>query len=108
MDGLLLEFGITRELTSPDGDQERNGKMGRRIGLIREGRRAAFAEVIRLPDIEFSVKALNFDLIYPEAFNWMSDCMNILARFNTRRHRSCCARMRYVTESGLLAPLLRS
>lgn len=75
IDALLLELGITRELTSPDGGQKRNGKVERRIGLARERGRAGFEE---------AVKALDFSLMWPEAFAWMSDCINIIARVDQK------------------------
>eukprot|EP00752_Nemacystus_decipiens_P015618 g13941.t1 len=72
VDDLLLEFGIMRELTSPDGGQKRNGKVERRIGLIREGARAAFEEAVLLfPDIDFpGHRAERGAVFLPELWRW--------------------------------------
>lgn len=70
----------------------RNDKVEQQIGLIREGGRAAFEEAVLLfPETGngFPVEALNFDLIYPEAFAWMCDCINILARFDKKPLMLC-------------------
>ncbi|CAB1097243.1 unnamed protein product [Ectocarpus sp. CCAP 1310/34] len=105
VDDLLLEFGITRELTSPEGGQKRNGKVERQIGLIREGGRAAVEEAVHLfPDIRFPTKALTFDAIYPEAFAGMSDNINVLARLDQKPHMRCPYELLY-GKRPLRAPL---
>ena len=105
VDALLLEFGISRELTSPDGGQKRNGKVERRIGLIREGARAALEEAVLLfPDVEFPARALNWGLIWPEAWKWMSDVINIMARLDQEPDMLCPYELMY-GKRPLRAPL---
>ncbi|CAB1105085.1 unnamed protein product [Ectocarpus sp. CCAP 1310/34] len=87
---LLLEFGITQEMTSPDGGQKRDGKVERRIGLVREGGRAAFTEASLLfPDLQFPRVACDCNRIWPEAWSWMSSCINTLPRLDKSPDRFC-------------------
>ncbi|CAB1101500.1 unnamed protein product [Ectocarpus sp. CCAP 1310/34] len=80
---LFLEFGITRELTSPDGGQKRNGKVERRIGLVREGGRAVVTEASLLfPDLQFPRVACDYNRIWSEAWGWMSSCINTRPRLD--------------------------
>ena len=51
---LLVQYGIRREFTSVDGPK-RNGRVERRIALVKEGARAAWLGFPRLfPDVRFS------------------------------------------------------
>ena len=105
IDALLFEYGISRQLTTPDRGQKRNGKVERRIGLIREGARAALEEAALLfPGTEFPSKALDFNAMWAEAFSWMSGCINILGRIDTSR--LCCALRDDVREAPSSCPLL--
>ena len=51
---------------------------------IAEGARAAWLEFPRhFPDLEFPAKANSWHQIWPEAFTWMKDCLNITAQAHT-------------------------
>ncbi|CAB1109913.1 unnamed protein product [Ectocarpus sp. CCAP 1310/34] len=81
--GLLAELNITRELTAVDGPKS-NGRVERRIALVMEGGKAAFLEFPKLfPGVMFPTKALSFRAIWPEAFAWMNDSLNIAAERGT-------------------------
>ena len=91
---MLTELNIKRELTPVDG-AKRNGHVERKLVLITEGARAAWLEFPRhFPDLQFPRKALIWDKIWPEAFSWMNDCINISARVNDK-HVMLCPREKF-------------
>ena len=74
---LLAEHGIRREFTSVDGPK-RNGRVQRRIPLVKEGTRAAWLGFLRLfPDVRFPSRALHYSAVWPEAWTWMSEKIHI-------------------------------
>ena len=76
---LLVDLGIGRELTAVDAPQS-NGRVERRIALVSEGAKAPFVEFPKqLPDITFPARTKSYAAIWPEAFTWMNDCLNITA-----------------------------
>ena len=86
---MLTELNIKRELTPVDG-AKRNGHVERKLALITEGARAAWLEFPRhFPDLQFPRKALIWDKIWPEAFSWMNDCINISARVDDKHVMLC-------------------
>ena len=77
---MLTELNIKRELRPVDG-ANRHGRVEQKLTLITEGARTALLEFPRhFLDLQFSRKALIWDKIWPEAFSWMNDCINISAR----------------------------
>ena len=86
---ILTELNIKRELTPVDG-AKRNGRVERKLALITEGARAAWLEFPRhFPDLQFPRKALMCDKVWPEAFSWMNDCINISARVDDKPDMLC-------------------
>ena len=86
---MLMELNIKRELTPVDG-AKRNGRVERKLALITERARAAWLEFPRhFPDLQFPRKALIWDKIWPEAFSWMNDCINISARVDDKPDMLC-------------------
>ena len=76
---MLVALGIARELTAVDGPKS-NGRVERRIVLVSEGAKAAFVEFPnKFPDITFPARIKSYAAIWPEAFTWMNDCLNITA-----------------------------
>ena len=85
----LTELNIKRELTPVDG-AKRNGRVEQKLALITEGAKAAWLEFPRhFPDLQFPRKALIWDKIWPEAFSWMNDCINISARVDDKPDMLC-------------------
>ena len=81
---MLTELKIKRELTPVDG-AKRNGRVERKLALITEGARAAWLEFPRhFPDLQFPRKARIWDKIWPEAFSWINDCINISVRVDDK------------------------
>ena len=79
---LLVKYGIRREFTSVDGPK-RNGRVERRIALFKEGARAAWMGFPRLfPDARFPSRAMHYSAVWPEAWTWMSENINITSRVN--------------------------
>ena len=73
---LLVQYDIRREFTSVDGPK-RNGRVERRITLVKEGARAAWLGFPRLfPDVRFP----HYSAVLPEAWTWMSENINITLR----------------------------
>ena len=86
---MLTELNIKRGLTPVDG-AKRNGRIERKRALITEGARAAWLEFPRhYPDLQFPKKAFIRDKIWPEAFFWMNDCINISARVDNKPDVLC-------------------
>ena len=80
---LLVQYGIRREFTSVDGPK-RNGRVERRIALVKEGARAAWLEFPRLfPDVQFPSRAMHYSAVWPEAWTWMSENINITSRVDS-------------------------
>ena len=76
---MLVDLGIARELTAVNGPKS-NGRVERSIGLVSEGDKAAFVEFPnQFPDITFPAGTKSYAAIWPEAFTWMNDCLNITA-----------------------------
>ena len=76
---MLVNLGIARELTAVDGPKS-NGRVEQRIALVSEGAKAAFVEFPnQFPDITFPARTKPYAAIWPEAFTWMNDCLNITA-----------------------------
>ena len=74
---LLTELGIAVEYTPVDG-AKRNGRVEGKLGLITERAKKASLEFPwHLQDLEFPNKALEWTAIWPEAFTWMNDCINM-------------------------------
>ena len=77
---LLVQYGIRREFTSVDGPK-RNGRVERRIALVKEGARAAWLGFPRLfPDVRFPSRTKHYSAVWPEAWSWMSENINITSR----------------------------
>ena len=80
---LLVQYGVRREFTSVDGPK-RNGRVERRIALVKEGARAAWLRFPRLfPDVRFSSRAMHYSAVWPEAWIWMSENINITLRVDS-------------------------
>ena len=76
---MLVDLGIARELTAVDGPK-RNSRVERRIALVSEGTKAAFVEFPdQFSDITFPARTKSYAVIWPEAFTWMDNCLNITA-----------------------------
>ena len=76
---MLVDLGIGRALTAVD-EPKSNGRVERRIALVSEGSKAAFVEFPnQFPDITFRARTKSYAAIWPEAFTWMNDCLNITA-----------------------------
>ena len=77
---LLVQYGIRREFTSVDGPK-RNGRVERRIALVKEGDRAAWLGFPPLfPDVRFPSRATHYSAVWPEAWTRMSKEINITSR----------------------------
>ena len=64
---LLVQYGIRREFTPAEGPK-RNGRVKRRIALVKEGARAAWLGFPRLfPDVRFPSRAMHYSAVLPEA-----------------------------------------
>ena len=93
---MRVDLGIGRELTAVDGPKS-NGRVERRIALVSEGAKAAFVEFPKqFLDITFPARTKSYAAIWPEAFTWMNDCLNISRQRCTRmpsaaRRKSCTA-----------------
>ena len=86
---LLVDLGIKAELTPVDG-AKRNGRVERRIALVAEAAKAAFREFPKLfPDLEFPARALNWTAIWPEAFTWATDSINLQAQLTDKPDMRC-------------------
>ena len=84
---LLVQYGICREFTSVDGPK-RNGRVERRIALVKEGARAAWLGFPRLfPDVRFLSRAMHNSAMWPEAWTWMSENINITSRVDSPNMR---------------------
>ena len=80
---LLVQYGIRREFTSVDGPK-RNGRVERRIALVKEGARAAWLGFPRLfPDVRFPSRTKHYSAVWPEAWLWMSENINITSRVDS-------------------------
>ena len=85
---LLVQYGIRREFTSVDGPK-RNGRVERRIALVKEGARAAWLGFPRLfPDVRFPSRTKHYSAVWPEAWSWMSENINITSRVDSPDKRS--------------------
>ena len=95
----LVDLGIARELTAVDGPKS-NGHVERRIALVSEGAKSAFVEFPnQFPDITFPARTKSYAAIWPEAFTWMNDCLNITAAVHKDDKR--CRRERCTVSGGL-------
>ena len=84
---LLVQYGIRREFTSVDGPK-RNGRAERRIALIKQGARAAWLGFPRLfLDVRFPSRAMHYSAVWPEAWTWMSENINITSRVDSPEER---------------------
>ena len=84
---LLAKHGIRREFTSVDGPK-RNGRVERRIALIKEGARVAWLGFPRLfPDVRLPSRAMHYSALWPEAWTWMSENINITLRVDGQDKR---------------------
>ena len=64
---LLVQYGIRPEFTSVNGPK-RNGRVERRIALVKEGARAAWLGFPSLfPDLRFPSRAMHYSAVWPEA-----------------------------------------
>ena len=80
---LLVQYGIRRDFTSVDGPK-RNGRVERRIALVKEGARAAWLGFPRLfPDVRFPSRAMHYSAVWLEAWTWMSENINITSRVDS-------------------------
>ena len=99
---MLTELNIKRELTPVYG-AKRNGPVERKLALITERARAAWLEFPRhFPDLQFPRKALILDKIWPEAFSWMNDCINISTRVDDKPDMLCPWEKLYSTQPSSL------
>ena len=77
---LLAKHVLRRELTSVNGPK-RNGCVERRIALVKEGARAAWLGFPRLfPDVRLPSRAMHYSAVWPEAWTWMPENINITSR----------------------------
>ncbi|CAN0493413.1 unnamed protein product, partial [Hapterophycus canaliculatus] len=77
---LLEEYKVTTQLPSVDGP-ERNGKVERRIGMIKLAARAAFLDFpLLFPGVVVPRVAPDYDATWPEAWVWASEKFNCTAR----------------------------
>ena len=77
---LLAKYGIRREFISADGPK-RNGRVERWIALVKEGARAAWLGFQCLfPDARLPSRAMHCSAVWPEAWTWMSENINITSR----------------------------
>ena len=84
---LLAKHGIHREFTSVDGPK-RNGRVERRIALVKGGARAAWLGFPRLfPDVRLPSRAMHFSAVWPETWAWMSENINITSRVDGQDKR---------------------
>ena len=84
---LLAEHGIRREFISVDGPK-RNGRVKRRIALVKEGARAAWLGFPRLfPDVRLPSRALHYSAVWPVAWTWMSENISIPSRVDDQDKR---------------------
>ena len=80
---LLVQYGIRREFTSVDGTK-RNGRVERRIALVKEGARAAWLGLSRLfQDVRFPSRAMHYSAVWPEAWTWTSENIKITSRVDS-------------------------
>ena len=80
---LLVQYGIRREFTSVDGPK-RNGRVERRIALVKEGARAAWFGFPRLfPDVRFPSRTKHYSAVWAEAWLSMSENINIPSRVDS-------------------------
>ena len=86
---LMVDNNIRREFTSVDGPK-RNGRVERKLALVAEGGHAAFLEFQTMFDgVEFPAKALNYERTWPEAWTWMCDALNLMARVDEKPGMMC-------------------
>ena len=104
---MLTELNIKRELTPVDG-AKRNGRVERKLALITKGARAAWLEFPRhFPDLQFPRKALIWDKIWPEAFSWINDYINISARVDDKPDMLCpCEKLYGRRPTSLVLPFM--
>ena len=80
---LLVQYGIRREFTSVDGPK-RNGRVERRIALVKEGARAAGLGFPRLfPDVLFPSRTMHYPAVWPEVWLWLSETIKITSRVDS-------------------------
>ena len=80
---LLVQYGIRREFTSVDGPK-RNGRVERRIALVKERARAPWLGISRLfPDVRFPSRAMHYFAVWREAWTWMSENITITLRVDS-------------------------
>ena len=80
---LLVQYGIRREFTSVDGPK-RDGRVERRIALVKERARAAWLGFPHLfSDERFLSRAMHYSAVWPEAWTWMSENINITSRVDS-------------------------
>ena len=76
---MLVDLGLARKLTAVDGPKS-NGRVERRVTLVSEGANTAFVDFPnQFPDNTFPARTKSYTAIWPEAFTWMNDCLNITA-----------------------------
>ena len=80
---LLFQYVDRREFSSVDGPK-RNGRVERRIALVKEGARAAWLGFPRpFPDVRFPSRAMHYSAVWPEAWTWMSENIDITSRMDS-------------------------
>ena len=86
---LMSETNICHEYTSVDGSK-RNGRVERRLALVAEEGMATFLEFQLMFDgAGFPAKALDYGRTWPEAWTWMCNALNIMARVDEKPAMMC-------------------
>ena len=86
---MISDNNIRRECTSVEGPK-RSGRVERKLALVAEGGMAAFLEFQLVFDgVDFSAKTLDCGRTWPEAWTWMCDALNIMARVDDKPAMMC-------------------
>ena len=86
---LMTDNSILREFTSVNGPK-RKGRVERKLAPAAEGGVAAFLEFQTMCEgVQFPAKALNYDRMWPEAWTWMCDAFNLMARVDEKPGMLC-------------------
>ena len=90
---LMVDNTIRRDYKSVDGPKS-NRRVERRLALVAEAGRAAFLEIQTMLDGgEIPPKALNYEPRWPEAWTWMCDALNLMARVDEKPGMMCSFEM---------------
>ena len=95
---MMSDTNVRREYTSVDGPK-RNGGVERKLALVAEGGMAALVAEggmaaflkfqLTFDGVEFLAKALDYGPSRPEAWTWMCDALNTMARVDEKPAMMC-------------------